>query len=104
MSLSASSSQASSDLVRNDFSALSFQLSAFPPLTRHARGIDQRPLVTERAAKSISQETTFEHDVVDRAFLEQGKAESKKLKAEKSSDYNAHSAAFSFQLSDLSFP
>jgi DNA polymerase-4 len=39
-------------------------------LTRHARGIDQRPIVTERAAKSISQETTFAHDVVDRASLE----------------------------------
>lgn len=39
-------------------------------LTRHARGIDTRPIVTERAAKSISQETTFAHDVVDRASLE----------------------------------
>jgi DNA polymerase-4 len=40
-------------------------------LSRRARGIDDRPIVTERAAKSISQETTFARDVTDRAFLEQ---------------------------------
>jgi DNA polymerase-4 len=40
-------------------------------LTRRARGQDDRPIVTERAAKSISQETTFAHDVRDRARLEQ---------------------------------
>jgi DNA polymerase-4 len=39
-------------------------------LARHARGLDQRPIVTARVAKSISQETTFAHDVVDRASLE----------------------------------
>jgi DNA polymerase-4 len=39
-------------------------------LARRARGIDTRPIVTERAAKSISQETTFAHDVRDRATLE----------------------------------
>lgn len=39
-------------------------------LTRHARGIDQRPIVAERTAKSISQETTFAVDVTDRATLE----------------------------------
>jgi DNA polymerase IV len=32
-------------------------------LARRARGIDERPIVTERAAKSISQETTFARDV-----------------------------------------
>ncbi len=40
-------------------------------LARHARGIDERPIVTERAAKSISQETTFVQDVRERARLEQ---------------------------------
>jgi DNA polymerase-4 len=39
-------------------------------LARRSRGIDTRPIVTERAAKSISQETTFARDVTDRAFLE----------------------------------
>jgi DNA polymerase-4 len=39
-------------------------------LARRARGIDSRPIVTERAAKSISQETTFARDVTDRAALE----------------------------------
>ena len=39
-------------------------------LARRARGIDDRPIVTERAAKSISQETTFARDVTDRATLE----------------------------------
>jgi DNA polymerase IV len=39
-------------------------------LARRARGIDTRPIVTERAAKSISQETTFARDVTDRAMLE----------------------------------
>jgi len=40
-------------------------------LARRARGVDDRPIVTERAAKSISQETTFAHDVRDRSRLEQ---------------------------------
>jgi DNA polymerase-4 len=40
-------------------------------LARRARGQDERPIVTERAAKSISQETTFAHDVRDRERLEQ---------------------------------
>lgn len=39
-------------------------------LVRRACGIDDRPIVTERAAKSISQETTFAHDVTDRTLLE----------------------------------
>jgi len=39
-------------------------------LVRRACGIDTRPIVTERAAKSISQETTFARDVTDRAMLE----------------------------------
>lgn len=39
-------------------------------LARRARGVDDRPIVTERAAKSISQETTFARDVTDRALLE----------------------------------
>jgi DNA polymerase-4 len=39
-------------------------------LARRARGLDDRPIVTERAAKSISQETTFARDVSDQAALE----------------------------------
>jgi DNA polymerase-4 len=39
-------------------------------LARRARGRDDRPVMTERATKSISQETTFTHDVTDRATLE----------------------------------
>jgi DNA polymerase-4 len=39
-------------------------------LARRARGSDDRPIVTERATKSISQETTFARDVTDQAFLE----------------------------------
>jgi DNA polymerase-4 len=39
-------------------------------LARRARGLDDRPIVTVRAAKSISQETTFARDVADRATLE----------------------------------
>lgn len=34
-------------------------------LSRHARGIDERPIVTEYDVKSISQETTFLRDVTD---------------------------------------
>jgi DNA polymerase-4 len=39
-------------------------------LARRARGVDDRPIMTERAAKSISQETTFARDVTDRELLE----------------------------------
>jgi DNA polymerase-4 len=34
-------------------------------LSRHARGIDERPVVNEHEVKSISQETTFTRDVSD---------------------------------------
>lgn len=40
-------------------------------LARHARGIDDRPIVVEHERKSVSQETTFSRDVSDRAWLEQ---------------------------------
>lgn len=40
-------------------------------LARRSLGIDERPIVTERPAKSISQETTFARDVRDQALLEQ---------------------------------
>ncbi|RIK40303.1 MAG: DNA polymerase IV, partial [Chloroflexi bacterium] len=38
-------------------------------LAQHARGIDHRPVITEREAKSISSETTFVCDVDDSAEL-----------------------------------
>jgi nucleotidyltransferase/DNA polymerase involved in DNA repair len=36
---------------------------------RHARGLDDRPVVTEHERKSVSQETTFERDVSDGTLL-----------------------------------
>ena len=39
-------------------------------MARHARGQDERPVVTEREIKSISQETTFSRDVRDDQSLE----------------------------------
>ncbi|PWH12529.1 MAG: DNA polymerase IV [Anaerolineae bacterium] len=38
---------------------------------QHARGFDARPVITEHVTKSISQETTFAHDVADDKMLEQ---------------------------------
>ncbi len=38
-------------------------------LALHARGLDDRPVVVEREAKSISKETTFDRDVGDAALL-----------------------------------
>lgn len=39
-------------------------------LLRHAKGIDNRPIVTEREVKSISQEITFRRDVREDRVLE----------------------------------
>ncbi len=39
-------------------------------LSRHARGIDERPIITEHETKSISQEVTFVRDVSDDRELE----------------------------------
>lgn len=39
-------------------------------LARHARGLDEREIVTERETKSVSQETTFTRDVSDDKSLE----------------------------------
>jgi nucleotidyltransferase/DNA polymerase involved in DNA repair len=38
-------------------------------MSRHARGIDHRPVVTEHERKSVSQERTFRHDVTELAPL-----------------------------------
>jgi DNA polymerase-4 len=38
-------------------------------MARQARGVDRRPVVTEREAKSISRETTFRRDLVDSRAL-----------------------------------
>ena len=38
-------------------------------LAQHARGIDERPVTTERVARSISKETTFARDIRDRETL-----------------------------------
>jgi DNA polymerase-4 len=40
-------------------------------LARHSKGIDDRPIVTERETKSISQEVTFSKDVRNDKILEQ---------------------------------
>lgn len=40
-------------------------------LARHARGLDERPIVVEHERKSVSQENTFSRDVSARALLEQ---------------------------------
>jgi len=44
-------------------------------LSRHARGLDDRPIVVEHERKSVSQETTFSRDVSDRSLLERTLAE-----------------------------
>jgi DNA polymerase IV len=44
-------------------------VSAGASFWRLARAIDDRPVVAEREAKSVSVEDTFEHDITDRALL-----------------------------------
>jgi DNA polymerase-4 len=39
-------------------------------LARHAKGVDDRPITTERETKSISQEITFSRDVRDDQVLQ----------------------------------
>ena len=56
-------------------------------LAQHARGIDERPVTTERVARSISKETTFARDIRDRETLwqtvqEQAAQVVRKLQAE----------------------
>jgi DNA polymerase-4 len=59
------------DLTRLPLESLiaTFGSSAGQSLYEHARGIDDSPLVTQRDLKQISQETTYVHDVLDRAKL-----------------------------------
>jgi DNA polymerase-4 len=38
-------------------------------LAMHARGIDERPISTDHLIKSVSQETTFAHDILNEAIL-----------------------------------
>lgn len=40
-------------------------------MSRHARGLDDRPVVVERPARSISSEVTFERDVTDPKKIDQ---------------------------------
>jgi DNA polymerase-4 len=42
-----------------------------PAIHELARGIDHDPVVADRDAKSMSHETTFDHDTDDRTFLEE---------------------------------
>ena len=56
-------------------------------LAQHARGIDERPVTTERVARSISKETTFARDVHDsetlsRTVQDQAAQVARKLRAE----------------------
>jgi DNA polymerase IV len=44
-------------------------VSAGASMWRLARALDDRPVVAEREAKSVSVEDTFEHDITDRALL-----------------------------------
>jgi len=55
-------------------------------LAERARGIDNRPIVTEHETKSISQETTFARDVLDgrvlrKTLLEQSESVGQRLRA-----------------------
>lgn len=58
-------------------------------LAQHARGIDDRPLETERVARSISKETTFARDVRDVAMLRRTLAEQAAQVARKLRDEGA---------------
>ncbi len=60
------------DVARRSEAILARHFGSFgTDLARHARGSDDRPVVTAHEVKSISQETTFARDVDDRASLEQ---------------------------------
>lgn len=58
-----------------------------PEMGRHARGIDERPLVVERETKSISQEVTYTRDttdplVLDRTLAEMSESVGRRLRAD----------------------
>jgi len=59
-----------SDVLAGSAEGLARQLGKLGrDLYRQAQGLDERPVVTEREAKSISQETTFAEDVADTETL-----------------------------------
>ncbi|MCY3990860.1 MAG: DNA polymerase IV [Caldilineaceae bacterium] len=59
-----------SDVLAGSAEVLARQLGKLGrDLYRQAQGLDERPVVTEREAKSISQETTFAEDVADTETL-----------------------------------
>jgi DNA polymerase-4 len=59
------------DLARHSEADLARRFGKIgPELARHARGLDDRPLVTNRETKSISREITFVRDVRDGAQLQ----------------------------------
>jgi DNA polymerase IV len=59
------------DIARRSEETLARHFGSFGyDLARHARGIDDRPVVTTHEVKSISQETTFARDVSDQDSLQ----------------------------------
>jgi DNA polymerase-4 len=59
------------DLAKADGAVLERLLGSWgPQVARLARGIDDRPVVPERAAKSIGAEVTFENDITNRRDLD----------------------------------
>ena len=73
-------------------------------LTRQAKGIDNRPVVTKREPKSVSQERTFSRDQADPQTLEQqlGKMSQKVAARLRSKELAAGTIAVKLRYSDFS--